>query len=134
MTYLIIIFFVSLAIAFMMLNYSAWQVKNGERGKERTWMLVFPPIRHIEKYLLYFLKHFIQKVILFCVKYWFLFITKIKKWIIENWPKIKNRFSKNKKEEIYPKSPSFLRRAVFESKVKIKRIRQKIKEENDLNR
>lgn len=134
MIYLIIIFLVSITCAFMMLNYSAWEVKTGVRNPHRSWRIVLPPIRHIEKYLLYSLKHLIQNLVLLFAKYWILMTTRIKKWLIENWPKIKRRFIKEKEGNAYPKNPSFFRRAVFESKIKIKRMRQKIREENDLNR
>lgn len=134
MIYLITIFLVSIVCAFMMLNYSAWEVKTGARSPHRSWRIVVPPIRHIEKYLLYSLKHLVQNLILILVKYWILLATKIKRWILENWPKIKRRFVKEKDGSAYPKNPSFLRRAVFESKVKIKRMKQQIKQENDLNR
>ena len=120
----------------MILAYSAGQVNAGLRNENREWKIVFPPIRQLEKYLLYSLKHLIQNLILGIVKYWILGMIKIKKWFIENWPKIKARLKKNKVkiETTYPKSPSFIRRAVFESKIKIKRLKQKIKHDNDLNR
>ncbi len=120
----------------MILAYSAWQVRAGMRNQNRDWKIVFPPIRQLEKYLLYSLKHLIQHLVLSIVKYWILGMIKIKKWFIENWPKIKARLRKNKPklEPTYPKSPSFVRRAVFESKIMIKRMKQKIKHDNDLNR
>lgn len=139
MWYIITIFLVSILSAFMILNYSAFEVRSGMRGEKRTWHIIVPPIRHLEKYLLYFLKHLIQSIVLLTVKYWILFVTRLQKWWITAWPKIQKIFTRKKHdirdiENQYPKNPSFLRRAIFESKIKIKRMKQKIREDNDMQR
>lgn len=136
MIYIIIIFIVSILTAFIVLNYSAWEVRSGLRKSERDWKIILPPVRQFEKYLLYSLKHLVQNLVLVVVKYWILFVTKVKKWVAETWPKIRNRIKKtsHKIESEYPKGPSFMKRAIFESKIKIKRMKKQIEQENDMNR
>jgi len=136
MTLLITIFLISIITSFFILSFSAWEVRNNLRQEKRSFKITLPNTEQLEKFFLVSLKEIIQGLLLLLVKYWVIFVTKIKKWFIINWPKIKARFYKNKiqKEEGYPKSPSFVKRAIFESKIKIKRIKDKIKEDNDMKR
>ena len=129
----IIIFFVAIIISFGMLSYRAWEIKTarapglqpGARNEIRV------PFRKIEKTALYLAKHLIQSVLVILAKYWFILSIKIKKKYEKIWPKIHDYLLRKK---ITSREKNlFIKRAVFESKVKIRRIREKIRKENHLN-
>jgi hypothetical protein len=69
-------------------------------------------------------------IILTVAKYWFILVTKTKKLIMDKWPQIHSFFQKKQVSE-GPVKPSFIKRAVLESRSKIKRIREKVKEEHE---
>ncbi len=126
----IVIFFIAIVTAFGMLSMRAWEIRTNRITPE----IVEHPMpelsfRHLEKNMLYLTKHIIQSIILVCAKYWFILTTRTKKWISTKWPKIHDRFIK-KPESSETVSPSFVQRAVLESKAKIKRIREKVKKEH----
>ncbi|MCX6756466.1 MAG: hypothetical protein NTX85_03940 [Candidatus Nomurabacteria bacterium] len=130
MIFVVIIFFIAIITAYGMLAFRAWELRTGQVDKE----IVGSPVQHlslrqIEKIMLYLLKHFIQGVVILVVKYWFIAITKISVWLKEKWPKVSAIFEK-KPESTIPKKPSFITKAVLESKSKIKRLKQKIREEH----
>ena len=130
MIFVVIIFFIAIITAYGMLAFRAWELRTGQVDER----VVGSPVQHLslrqfEKIMLYLLKHFIQGVVLIVVKYWFISTTKIGLWVKEKWPKVNQIFEKNPESTI-PKKPSFVTKAVLESKSKIKRLKQKIREEH----
>ncbi|MDE2031319.1 MAG: hypothetical protein KGI58_03640 [Patescibacteria group bacterium] len=131
----IIIFFIAITVAFGMLMYKAWEIRTMRASIQENSVNNIPNIsfRHIEKNMLYITKHIVQSIVLVVVKYWFIFITRIKKWFSTNWPKAHNYFKKKSESTETVKKPTFLRRAVLESQAKIKRIKEKVQEEHEEN-
>lgn len=80
--------------------------------------------------MLYLTKRAIQWVVLVVVKYWFIGVTKFKKWVQDKWPKVYVFFAGIPKSPENTKRPSYVRRAVVESKIKIKRVKEKVKREH----
>jgi hypothetical protein len=115
-----------------MLMFRAWEIRTSQIEKPASEQDIIPEIhfRHVEKIMLYLAKHVIQWIVLVVVKYWFIVSTKVRNWIGRNWPKIYN-FFKKKTEDINEKKNTFVSRAVLESKIKIKRIREKVKREHE---
>jgi len=111
--------------------FRAWEIKTSRVEEPLPSKKVFPKIyfRHVEKIMLYLAKHIVQWIILMVVKYYYIFTTKTKKWVKTNSPKIHKFFNKKPKGE-YQQKNGFVRRAVLESKVKIKHIREKVKKEH----
>lgn len=130
---IIIIFFISIIIVFGMLSFRAWEIRTSQVNNE-----VLNPqnqipelsFRQIEKNMLYFTKHVVQVIILTGAKYWFIIVTKTKKKVSDKWPQIHAYFQK-KPESQKPGKPSFIQRAVLESKSKIKRIREQVREDHE---
>lgn len=129
----IVIFFIAVITAFGMLAFREWEIRtNRIHANNET---VMPPVseisfRHVENNAKHITKDILQSLILIIAKYWLIMATKLKKWISENWPKIARLFQKK------PKSPageelSFTKRAILESKSKIKKLKKKIKEEHE---
>jgi len=132
MTLIIIIFFISILLAFGMLSFRAWEIKTSrvqipENNKSSLPKISF---RHLEKNMLYLTKYIVQGILFIFAKYWFIITTKIRKWFNSKWPKI-NSYFRNKKEEEQNTSyrHSFFKKAILESKAKIRNIREKVKEE-----
>lgn len=128
MTLAIIIFFISILLAFGMLAFRAWEIKTNRKTLVDT-NISLPefPFRHLEKNMLYLTKHILQWIVIISVKYWFVTVIKIKKIIVEDWPKVHNLLKRKPKKE--PGKMSFAKRAILESKFKIKRMKEKIKED-----
>lgn len=126
----IIIFFVAIIVAFGMLNYRAWKI--------RTLRVESPIIdpnrepvsfRHIEKIMLYLTKHILIWIVLSVVKLWFIITTKTKKWIVDKWPKIYHSLKRQPGHATENKN-SFMSRAILESKIKIRRIKEKVRRDH----
>ena len=132
MVAIIIIFFIAIISLFGMLMFRAWEIRTSRALKPEPGTDVLPKIhfRHVEKIMLYLAKHIIQWIVLVVVKYWFIISTKVRNWIGRNWPKIYN-FFKEKTEDINQQKNSFVSKAVLESKIKIKRIREKVRREHE---
>jgi len=133
MTIVIIIFFISILVAFGMLSFRAWQIRTSQIAQVSDNNESHIPelsFRQIEKNMLYLTKHIVQVVVLTGAKYWFIIITKTKKKVSGSWPKVHAYFQKKPVSE-KPEKPSFVRRAILESKSKIKRIREKVREEHE---
>ncbi|MFA5838934.1 MAG: hypothetical protein WC849_03280 [Candidatus Paceibacterota bacterium] len=64
------------------------------------------------------------------VKFWFIIYAKTKKWTGKNLPKI-YEFFKEKTKDISQQENSFIQRAILESKIKIKHIREKIRRDHE---
>jgi TRAP-type C4-dicarboxylate transport system substrate-binding protein len=113
-----------------MLVFKSWEIKTKRINGDQTIELKIPelPFRHLEKNMLYLTKHIVLGVVLVSAKYWFILSTKFKKWFDEKWPKINAYFKKNT-DKVTSYRHSFVKKAILESKVKIKRIREKVKEE-----
>lgn len=129
---IIILFFIAIILAFIMLSYQAWEIKTLRTEKVNNLPKIIPKIyfRHLEKNMLYIIKHIIQGIILVTVKYWYITEAKTKKWIKKNWPKVSNYF-RAKTSNINERKNSFIKRAVLESKIKIRRVKEKVKRENE---
>jgi hypothetical protein len=132
MILLIVIFFIAIITAFGMLTFRAWEIRTDrvkitEKNKDPVPELYF---RHVEKNIMHFAKHIIQWIVLTIVKYWLIITTKTKKWLGENWPKVHRLFEK-KELSNSPMRISFFRRAILESKSKISKLKEKIKEDHE---
>ena len=79
--------------------------------------------------MLYLTKRAIQWIVLVVVKYWFIGLTKFKKWVADKWPKVHAFFAPTPKPTNTTR-PSYMRRAVVESKMKIRRVKEKVKREH----
>jgi len=127
----IIIFFISLAIVFGMLSFRAWKIETSQIIIKEAKENYFPELsfRHIEKIILFLTKHIIQYIVLFSAKTWFTLVAKIRILVKNKLPKINNFL----KKKIYRDSRkiSFVQRAVIESKIKIKKVKEKIKKEHE---
>jgi hypothetical protein len=127
----IVIFFISIAVAFGMLTFRAWQIKAMHvvvpQNVNTAPRLSF---RQLEKIMLYLTKHIVQGLVLVSARYWFIFTTKTKKWLEERWPKIHSYFHKNPNSPTIAK-PSFVSRAILESKAKIKKIKENVKKQQE---
>ena len=115
-----------------MLFFRAWEINKSHVLVTETQRKVIPEIhfRQTEKIMLYLTKYIIQSIVLVTVKYWFIASTKTRKWICVNLPKVNNYFKKIPKE-IDSKGLSFVKKAVIESKIKIRRIKEKVKKEHE---
>jgi hypothetical protein len=132
MTIIIIIFFIAIVSSLGMLSFRAWEIKTGRVEYSSSSKEILPKIyfRHIEKIMLYLAKYVIQFFVLMVVKYWFIIYTKSKKWICNKSPNI-HRFFHKKSTNITEKRDSFIHKAVLESKIKIRNIKEKIKREHE---
>jgi hypothetical protein len=132
MTIIIIIFFISILLVFGMLFFRTWEINNSHVLKPEAPKKVIPEIyfRQIEKIMLYLTKHVVQWIVLVVVRYWFIISTKTKKWVCKNLPKV-NKYFKKAPKEIDDKRISFVKRAVIESKIKIRRIKEKVRKEHE---
>jgi hypothetical protein len=127
-----ILFWISLVIAFGMLAFRDWEIRTlgvniDENAKSPIPQITF---RQIEKNMLHLTKHIVQAFVLIVAKTWFIAIAKTKNFLEEKWPKIHERFQKK------PVSPTevkltFVRRAILESKAKIRRIKETVKMEHE---
>jgi|GEM_PF-975326 len=128
---IIILFIIATILALTMLSFRAWQIETMRIDKPVSSQDLLPKIyfRHLEKNMLHLTKYIIQWIILVSVKYWYILLTKTTIWMKKNWPKISN-FLKRKSIDINQQRNSFVRRAVYESRVKIKRIKEKVIKEH----
>jgi len=131
-TVLIIIFVASILVLLSMVSFRAWEIKTSkiEQPKDKEKLLPKIYFRHLEKIMLYLTKYAVQWVILITVKYWFILYTKICKWVKDKSPKI-NKFFNKKSGEHKPNNNSFLHKAVIESKIKIRNMKEKIIKEHE---
>ena len=129
---IIILFFIAIILAFGMLMFRAWEIRTLNPEKPLQTKNIIPEIyfRHIEKSMLYLAKHVIQWIVLVIIKYWFIIRTKIKKLTREKLPKI-YEFFRRKPKDISQQENSFIQKAILESKVKIRHIREKVKREHE---
>lgn len=114
--------------------FRAWEIRTLQINKPLPEHRVFPKLyfRHVEKIMLYLTKHIIQWIVLVVVKYWFILTTKAKKWGENNLPKVYLFFKGKPKEETEDKTKhSFVRRAVLESKTKIRHMKEKVRMEHE---
>ena len=128
-----IIFISTILAAFGMLVFRAWQIRSARIVIDENTPQFKPELsfRHIEKIFLYTTKHIIQWIVLMSVKIWFLMVTKIKLFFQNKLPKINRFFQKKESNGIDSRKISFVERAVMESKIKIKRVKEKIKRDHE---
>ena len=128
---IIILFLIATILAFTMLSFRAWQIETLRIEPQTPERKLLPEIyfRHLEKIMLHLAKHVIQWIVLMSVKGWYILLTKTKKWVGKNWPKI-SKFLKKKTKEIDDKRMTFAKRAILESKMKIRRIKEKVKKDH----
>lgn len=127
MTISLIIFTISLLIVLGILISSARKVERGIRQIDKVRV---PDVsfRKIEKYMLYYTKNIVQITVITVVKYSMISAIKTKKIVREKLPHIHNKIKKvlSKKDN----KPSFIQKAILESKTKIRRIKDKVKREH----
>jgi hypothetical protein len=123
----ITIFIIAIVTAIGLLSFSAWEVESGVRNPD-TYPVFKISIRKIEKYVLYYTKWILQSIVINIVKVWFILVAKTKKFLKEKWPKLVNKLHPKPLE--VGERPSFVRRAVIESKIKIKRAKENIREKH----
>ncbi|MBP6908505.1 MAG: hypothetical protein KBB75_01625 [Candidatus Pacebacteria bacterium] len=132
-TLLIVIFFIAIITAFTMLAFRAWELRTGRitspEGQTQSHIPEFS-FRQLEKTMLYITKHVVQWIVLTTVKYWFIGLAKTKKWLLEKWPHIHKHFEKDTNASPQPIRHSFVKRAVLESKAKIQKIKERVKEDH----
>lgn len=111
--------------------FRAWEIKKVEDLNSLPTRKIVPEIyfRHIEKIMLYLAKYIIQSIVFLFMKYWFIILTKTKKGLGKHWPKVYSFFRKGK-EMTTPQKNSFFQRAVMESKIKIRKIKENVKKEH----
>lgn len=128
----IVIFFISTLLAFSILYLQIWKLQTGkvEHVSEQEARPILADYKRIEKITLYVVKNITFVFILITVKYWYLMTTKLKKWFEEKKPAIVS-ILKIKQKEPKEFKPTFIRRAIFELKIRIKRIKQAIKKEHE---
>ncbi len=126
MTILIVIFILSTVALAGMLYYRAWQIDKAEKDKFSAQRKLPPELyfRHIEKIMLYLTKHIVQWLILSGAKCWFKIKAKTNKWIQKNSPRIHKFFEKKESTK-----KTFVGKAILESKIKIRRIKERIEKE-----
>ena len=126
-----IIFLIAIISLFGMLMFRAWEIKTSRVEEPISEKSKLPKIyfRHVEKIMLYLAKHIIQWIVLISVKYGYIALTKVKKWIKNNLPKI-NNFFRDGVDKVKQYRNPFISRAILESKVKIRRIKEKVKKEH----
>jgi hypothetical protein len=131
MLIVIIIFLIAITSLFFMIIFRAWEIKKVETSIPLPSREIVPKVyfRHIEKIVLYLTKYIIQSIVFISVKYWFIGLTKIKKWGLKNWPKVYKFFKKNR-VDVNPARNSFIRKTILESKIRIKSIKEKVKREH----
>lgn len=130
-TIVIIIFIGALIGAFGMLTFRNWKLKKGLVVLPEDHTHPFPELsfKRLEKIVLILAKHLVMSLVLSVVKVWFITTTKIKKWLSEKWPKIHSSFKKKEPGEVITR-PSFVKKALLESKAKIQRIKEKVKNDH----
>ena len=128
MTLAIIIFLVSIISLFGILAYQAEKIRKSkiEKPPKEKNFLPIVYFRQVEKIVLYWVKRWIQWLILTIVKYWTILVEESKKIVNKKLPKTKEFFKKLKRKR---NNGAFFRKAKIESKFKIKRLREKIKKE-----
>jgi hypothetical protein len=114
-----------------MIYFKAWEIRNSKIEQSSTLRKILPEIyfRQIEKIMLYLTKHILQWIVITAVKYWFIILAKTRKWSLKKLPKIYKLF-KAKNKEIIQQRNTFLSKAILESKIKIKRIKEKVKRDH----
>jgi len=124
---LFIIFLIALGIAFGMLSFRAWELRTGRVVAQSHETSPVPDLsfRKVEKTALYVIKYTIQAIVFTGAKYWFITATKTRKGIEEKLPEVHAFFKKKPRTK-----PSFVRRSIIESKVKIKKIKEHVKKEH----
>lgn len=129
---IIILFFIAIILAYLMLSFRAWEIKTLQTEPTTSPRQLIPEMyfRHLEKIMLHLAKHIIQWIVLVVVKYWFIIYTKTKKWGVKNLPKVYKYFKKET-TKISQQENSFIQKAILESKIKIKRIREKVRKEHE---
>ena len=116
-----------------MLFFRAWELRTGRVTLSEEMITWNPQLsfRQTEKTVLYLTKYIVQGIVFTGAKYWFIVTTKAKNEI-KKIPKVHAILQK--KQSATPTSNSkisFLQRSVIESKMKIRRIREKVKKEHE---
>lgn len=129
---IILIFLIAIISLFTMMMFRAWEIETSRIERPHDSRKIVPELsfRHIEKIMLYLAKHIVQWIVLSLVKTWFIIFTKTKKWTKKNLPKIV-KFFRRKSKDMEKKKDSFVRRAILESKTKIRRIKEKVRKEHE---
>ncbi len=113
-----------------MLSYRAWQIDSSSPSDFSKIRKLPPEIyfRQIEKIMLYLAKHAVQWMVLLGAKGWFIVKAKTNKWVQKNSPRIHKFFEKKESHK-----KTFVEKAILESKIKIRRIKERIEKEVEEN-
>lgn len=125
---ILIIFVISTILSFGIVSFRVWEMRTG-RIEIPNYKISYKDnlsFRHLEKNMLYLIKHIIQSIVILLAKVWFVSKKKVKLWFSDKLPKI-NKYFKIKESQT-PKRHSFLKRAILESKAKIKKIKESVEE------
>ncbi|MEI6659861.1 MAG: hypothetical protein WCK91_00345 [bacterium] len=133
---IIAIFFIAIVTAILMPTYRAWEIRTlrVQGGDNSVDFMETFSFRNIEKIAQYLLKNIIVGVVLIIAKYWFIGITRTKKWLEENWPKVHRIFEHKSAEGIEDglgKPYSFMRRLILETRAKVRRMKEKVKRDHE---
>ena len=114
-----------------MIMFRAWEINKIDKQNPLPDRKIIPEVyfRHTEKIMLYLAKYIIQSIVFIIMKYWFIALTKTKKWLWKSLPRFYNLFIK-KINDTETQNDSFFRRAVLESKVKIRKIKENVRREH----
>lgn len=131
MPVIIIIFFIAIISLFGMIMFRTWEINKAKDSNPLPTRKIVPEVyfRHIEQIVLYLTKYIIQSVVFVVMKYWFIILTKTKKWIGKSLPKL-YRFFYKESIKIETQNDSFFRKAILESKIKIRKIKENVRREH----
>jgi len=130
MTTVIIIFYISIISALGMIFWRAWELRHSNNFIIHKRRVILPhlPFRHLEKNMLYLTNQVLQNIVFRIAKYWFIITGKIKKWVNKKWPQIDSYFTEKPRSNTSYRH-SFLKKAILESKAKIKKIKAEVDKE-----
>lgn len=115
-----------------MLAFRDWEIRTLgiETHKNAESPIPHLTFRQIEKNMLHLTKNILQATIVTLARYWFIVATKTDKKIQEKWPRVYALFTK---KELPPNTEvklTFFRKAMLESKAKIRRVREAVRKEH----
>ncbi len=122
----------STTLAFAMLYFRAWQMQTGQIKLEEDKEQIKFEYKNLEKTILSVIKSITFSLVLLSAKYWFILTAKLKKWYLDTKPKIQEVLNIEKKEDTTFK-PTFMRRAIFELRIRLKRMKYAIKKKHEVD-
>jgi hypothetical protein len=131
-SFIIAIFFIAIIIAFGMLSFRVWELRTGRVVISEKDLRPLPTLsfRQTERTVLYLTKYVIQAIIFTGAKYWFITSARAKKGI-QKLPKVHALLHKKSEKRTTINKISFIKRSVIESKIKIRRIKEKVRKDHE---